>query len=117
MNSRSLSTALPRAVLFAAILLAGLLLAVSLYSSTFAQEADDPGGYAENGMGPVATYTAYDPEGQGIDWDVRGTDSALFSIDENGVLTFKDSPNYEDPKDVAHAADGDFEGDTEERCG
>ena len=79
-------------------------------------EGEEPG-YAENGMGPVATYTAYDPEGQGIDWDVRGTDSALFSIDENGVLTFKDSPNYEDPKDVAHAADGDFEGDTEERCG
>ena len=100
MNSRSLSTALPRAVLFAAILLAGSLVAMFLYSSAFAQDAG-PTNYAENGTGPVAVYTASDPEGLGIDWDVTGTDAAAFSIDA-GVLSFKKSPDYEKPTDVVH---------------
>ena len=51
--------------------------------------------YAENGTDPVATFTAMDPEQTAIvSWSLGGDDSALFSI-ENGVLTFKKSPNYE----------------------
>ena len=59
-----------------------------------AQDADGPIMYAENGMGPVATYTAEDPEGTAITWSLTGTDDGDFDIDE-GVLTFKQSPNYE----------------------
>ena len=50
--------------------------------------------YAENGMDPVATYTAVDPEGESIVWSLAGADMDDFSI-ENGVLTFKSSPDYE----------------------
>ena len=65
-----------------------------------AQDADGPIMYAENGTGSVATYTAVDPEMTAIaSWSLGGTDAALFSI-EGGVLTFKKSPDYEDPKDV-----------------
>ena len=66
--------------------------------------AEDPDGYDENGTGPVATFTATDPEGAGIDWSLKGTDNALFSIDANGVLTFKKSPNYEMALDVERTA-------------
>ena len=63
--------------------------------------------YAENGTGPVATFTASDPEGaMPVYWslttarimlmlDVDGADIAdngLFEIDQNGVLSFRDSP-------------------------
>ena len=30
--------------------------------------------YAENGADPVDTYTATDPEGRTITWDISGTD-------------------------------------------
>ena len=56
-----------------------------------------PEDYPENGTGPVATYTAVDPEGADIVWSVAGTDAGDFSI-ENGVLTFKSPPNFEAPK-------------------
>ena len=62
-----------------------------------AQEAG-PIMYAENGMDPVATYTAVDPEGESITWSVTGDNSEDFSI-ENGVLRFKSSPDYEMPAD------------------
>ena len=64
-----------------------------------AQDADGPIMYAENGTGPVATYTAEDPEGTAITWSLGGADADVFDIDE-GVLTFKQSPNYEDPVDA-----------------
>ena len=63
--------------------------------------------YRENGTGPVATFTASDPEGaMPVYWSVTATpdgevttddiaDGAFFEIDQNGVLSFKDSPNYE----------------------
>ena len=60
---------------------------------------DEEAEYAENSTGPVATYTATDPEGASVSWSL-GTDtddeSGLFDISD-GVLTFKDSPDYEDP--------------------
>ena len=41
--------------------------------------------YDENGTGPVATYTAVDPDGTAItSWTVGGTDAGAFTI-EGGV--------------------------------
>ena len=51
--------------------------------------------YPENGTGPVATYTAVDPEMTDIvSWSLGGDDAGDFMID-NGVLRFAKSPNYE----------------------
>ena len=47
----------------------------------------------------VATYVGTDPEGETISWDLRGADAALFTIDDDGVLKFVNSPDFEDPKD------------------
>ena len=64
---------------------------------TGATEAD----YAENDMGPVATFTAVDPEMAGsVTWSLKADeatdDDDDFDIDKaDGVLTFKKSPNYE----------------------
>ena len=56
--------------------------------------------YAENGMGEVRDFYSKDPEGFGIEWNVRGVDAADFDIDRStGVLTFRDSPDYENPTD------------------
>ena len=52
--------------------------------------------YPENGAGPVATYTADDPENDQIAWDLSGDDSRHFSI-TGGVLTFNTPPDYEAP--------------------
>lgn len=59
--------------------------------------------YQENGTAAVATYSAEDPEGDPITkWELpdttHETDSSQFSI-SNGVLSFRSSPNYEDPSD------------------
>ena len=67
---------------------------------------DDPEDYEENGDGPVATFMGADPEGEDVIWTTGGTDGSLFTA-EGGELKFKDSPDYEDPKDVAHDADAD----------
>ena len=47
--------------------------------------------YAENDTGPVATYTAADPEMTAVKWSLSGDDAGDFMID-NGVLRFKPSP-------------------------
>ena len=62
--------------------------------------------YAENGEAPVATFSATDPDvdADDIEWSLDGPDKGLFEID-GGVLTFKDSPDFEAP------ADGDEEPD------
>ena len=60
--------------------------------------------YAENGTGPVAIYTAPDPEGGPVGWSLEGVDAGDFTIG-GGVLRFKSSPDYENPTDD----DGDNE--------
>ena len=55
--------------------------------------------FKENGSGPVATYSADDPEGDEVSWDIDGLDSDAFEIDQEGVLTFKEPPDYESPTD------------------
>ena len=58
--------------------------------------------YPENGTGPVATFTATDPEMAGdITWSLKADDDddEDFKIDKSsGVLSFMESPNYEDAK-------------------
>ena len=56
--------------------------------------------YDENGSGDVATYTAADPESatSTITWSLGGADSGDFDI-TSGVLTFKNTPDYERPAD------------------
>ena len=51
----------------------------------------------------VAIYVGDDPEGDTISWDLRGADAALFTIDDDGVLKFRNSPDFEDPTDMAGA--------------
>ncbi len=66
----------------------------------WAQEAIE---YPENGTGPVATFTAVDPELAGaITWSLAtGDDAGDFEISDSGVLTFAEVPDYE------MATDGD----------
>ena len=75
--------------------------------ATFAQA--ETISYAENGTGPVLTYTSMDPEGMGIDWSLTGPDAGSFTI-SGGALKFMDPPDYESPKDVARAVGIDFNG-------
>ena len=125
MLNRPFKSAFARAAIFALV----LALAIPFVSGglTSAQEADPPPctmvektvtcTYDENGDGPVADFSALDPEGESIVWRVLGTDKALFEI-EGGVLTFNESPNYERPLDKAHDAnDNDDTDDPGEAAG
>ena len=60
--------------------------------------------YAENGTGPVRDFVSTDPEDARIEWNVRGVDAADFEISSAGVLSFRESPDYENPTDRARAA-------------
>ena len=69
--------------------------------------------YAEDAPGPVRDFDSTDPEMDEIEWSVRGVDAADFDIDSStGVLTFIDSPDYENPTDrglnLNPADDSDF---------
>ena len=55
--------------------------------------------YAENGTDAVRDFDSTDPEGDGIEWNVRGVDAADFEISSTGMLTFMESPDYENPTD------------------
>ena len=62
--------------------------------------------YPENGNGPIATYSATDPEINPVFWTLGGADAADFTI-VNGALRFKSRPNFEVPTDRANDEDGD----------
>ena len=71
--------------------------------------------YDENGTDAVRDFDSTDPEGAAIEWNVRGADAADFEISSTGVLTFKESPDFENATDRAQAAhdlndDGNFDG-------
>ena len=79
---------------FSRLLAAGLLFLLP-GGLVWAQDADGTIMYAENGTGPVATYTAVDPEGDVIIWIVSGEPTVImddFSIDNPGgsVLRFNE---------------------------
>ena len=44
-------------------------------------------------------YTAVDPDGDRINYSLRGDDGRYFNIDRDGLLSFKEEADYEDPKD------------------
>ena len=59
---------------------------------------------ADSGAGFVSTYTVADPEGDAVGaltWSLAGADSSYFTI-EDGRLSFRATPDYEDPN---HGAD------------
>ena len=48
----------------------------------------------------LATYSAIDPEGELITrWSLSGSDGGDFLINENGELTFRNTPDYDSPAD------------------
>ena len=55
--------------------------------------------YEEGGTGPVANLSAMDQDGDAIEWSLTGDDAGKFKISDDGVLTFKDSPDYESAGD------------------
>ena len=58
-------------------------------------DGDSTASFAENGTGPVATYTATDPEEKDIRWSLTtGGDADDFTI-VGGVLRFGSPPNFE----------------------
>ena len=66
----------------------------------YAQTPDTYVEYAENGTGPVAAFMARDQEVDAVVWTLSGPDDHLFTIGD-GVLRFREPPNYEDPQSVA----------------
>ena len=55
--------------------------------------------YAENRTDAVAAYSATDPDGTPITWEISGDDYGEFDISNRGVLSFERRPDYEDPAD------------------
>ena len=53
--------------------------------------------YAENGIAPVASFSAHDQDGGFIRWSLGGRDEDRFII-YRGVLDFRDPPDYEHPR-------------------
>ena len=80
-----------------AILFGNMALDDPLGNPAYAQSADSSIDFAENRAVPVATFLAYDQDGDDIRWSLGGPDDDLFTIDD-GVLAFREPPNYEDPQ-------------------
>ena len=89
------------AVMALVVVVVGVMLAATVFSgpagrTAHAQTATSAISYAENGTGPVATFTATDADGDAIVWSLNGDDKERFTI-TGGVLAFKESPDYENP--------------------
>ena len=56
--------------------------------------------YAENDEDAVATYTASGPMADDAMWTLMGDDAGDFSISSAGVLSFRSSPDFENPTDA-----------------
>ena len=54
--------------------------------------------FNENGTDPVATYIAEDADDDDITWSLLGYDRSKFRISQEGVLSFRNPPDYEDPQ-------------------
>ena len=114
MFNQLLNLTITRVALLVGALMAISLVALPVYNLAFAQ-ATNTIEHAENDMGAVVTFTATDPEGAMVMWSLDGTDAGKFMMD-NGVLNFKESPDFEMPGDVqgttpstAAAADNIYE--------
>ena len=97
-NSRSIALLIALVV----ILVGNMALDDSLGHPAHAQTADSNVDFAENRTAPVATFIAYDQDGDAIVWSLSGPDADQFTIDD-GLLAFRESPNYEDPQSAAGA--------------
>ena len=60
---------------------------------------DDSLRYRENRTTPVATFDGSDPDNDDLSWHVDGLDSKAFKISDEGVLSFKTPPDFENPAD------------------
>ena len=81
MKNRSLYSVLTRFGIVAAVLTALLVIAPAAAQEADTGPCNDAGtecDYDENDTDPIATYSSADPEGQGIEWSVGGTDGADF---------------------------------------
>ena len=85
MFNRLFNLTVTRVALLVGALMAISLVALPVYNLAFAQE-DGSIGYAENGMGPVATFTGVDPEGKAVTWSLPTGDP-----DADGELTDDDN--------------------------
>ena len=56
--------------------------------------------YAENGTMPVGNYMATGPDADMATWTLSGDDASAFSLSNDGMLTFRSSPDYENPMDA-----------------
>ena len=113
MKNRSLYAVLTRFGIIAAVLATLVLIAPAAQSAS--ECALDDGtlkcNYAENGTDPVATFSATDADDDEVEWSLKGKDAGVFKIDEDsGVLTFKESPNYEKPTDGDESDDSGDQG-------
>ena len=95
-NSRSIALLIALVV----ILVGNMALDDSLGHPAHAQTADSNVDFAENRTAPVATFIAYDQDGDAIVWSLSGPDADQFTIDD-GLLAFREHPNYEDPQSAA----------------
>ena len=55
--------------------------------------------YEEGDTGPVGMYFALDPENNPVTLSLVGTDKEDLKLSGGGVLTFRQTPDYEDPDD------------------
>jgi hypothetical protein len=55
--------------------------------------------YRENDTRPVATFDADDPDDDDLSWEIGGPDRKSFDISNDSVLSFKTSPDFENPAD------------------
>ena len=63
--------------------------------------------YRENGIEPVAGFAAVDPDEDNLRWRLEGPDRRAFRISDDGALSFRESPDYENPGD--QNGDNEFE--------
>ncbi len=61
-----------------------------------ARSADSSIEYAENRTAPVASFVAYDQDGDAIRWSLSGPDAGRFTMSGDGVLRFTEPPDYEE---------------------
>ena len=54
--------------------------------------------FSENGTDPVAEFIAEDPDDDDITWSLLGYDRRKFEISNDGVLSFRSPPDYENPE-------------------
>ena len=98
MLNRPLNAVSARLAIVAAALALLMLVAPVVFASSHVELE-----YEEGRTDPVETFSASDEDGDAIDWTLDGEDKGDFEIDEdasgNGVLTFKEVPNYESPVD------------------